>query len=455
MHTFAIVDMNVIIPCHLNKKSGGKRMRKLSTISIAVVMLAVSLPAAAQLSWEQCQQLARDNYPLLQRYDLIRQSTAYTLQNIRRGYLPQLSVSGQASYQSDATHFPDALGQLLAGSGEESPSMRKDQYKIALDLNQVVWDGGNLQAQKRLAGSEEEVQMAQTEVDMYALRNRVNELFFGILLLDEKLKWNGELQKLLQSNCRILESRKAHGTAMTSDINTVRAEYLKARQERTALVSMQKSYRQMLALFVGKDTADVVRLLKPAASLPQTLESHRPELHLFSARMQQIKSRESLLNAGIRPRISLFAQGYYGYPGYDMFESMFSHDLKLNGIAGIRLSWNIGRLYTLKADRRKLDIAREQIETERETFLFNNRLQSAQETEAIRQYEQMMKEDTEIIELRTAVRQASETQLTHGVIGVNDLLQEITRENQARISHATHEVEMLKKIYELKNTINQ
>lgn len=420
---------------------------------LAVMLLSVS--ADAQLTLDECQQMASDNYPLLQKYDLVRQTTEYTIKNIQRGYWPQLSLGGQVSYQSEVTDLPDVLSHLLSESSPNYKGMAKDQYQIALDLNQVIWDGGHIKARRDLAASDAEVQVAQADVEMYAIRSRVNELFFGILLLDEKIRLNETLQTLLLDNCRMLETRKMHGTAMESDVDVMRAEYLEARQDLTALRSMRKSYRQMLAIFIGKDTASVINLQKPAASLPQTFDNRRPELNLYAMQMQQTEAQSRLLNVGLRPKLSLFAQGVYGYPGYDMFDSMFDHDLKLNGIVGIRFSWNIGRLYTFKTDKHKLELTRKQIETAREIFLFNNNLQSVREREAVNQYHQMMEEDSDIIRLRTSVRQAAEAKLQHGVIGVNDLLQEITKENRARIDHSLHEMEMLKNIYELKHTINQ
>lgn len=420
---------------------------------VAVMLLSVS--ADAQLTLDECQQMASDNYPLLQKYDLVRQATEYTIKNIQRGYWPQLSLGGQVSYQSEVTDLPDVLSHLLSESSPNYKGMAKDQYQIALDLNQVIWDGGHIKARRDLAASDAEVQVAQADVEMYAIRSRVNELFFGILLLDEKIRLNETLQTLLLDNCRMLETRKMHGTAMESDVDVMRAEYLEARQDLTALRSMRKSYRQMLAIFIGKDTASVINLQKPAASLPQTFDNRRPELNLYAMQMQQTEAQSRLLNVGLRPKLSLFAQGVYGYPGYDMFDSMFDHDLKLNGIVGIRFSWNIGRLYTFKTDKHKLELTRKQIETAREIFLFNNNLQSVREREAVNQYHQMMEEDSDIIRLRTSVRQAAEAKLQHGVIGVNDLLQEITKENRARIDHSLHEMEMLKNIYELKHTINQ
>ena len=420
---------------------------------LAVMLLSVS--ADAQLTLDECQQMASDNYPLLQKYDLVRQTTEYTIKNIQRGYWPQLSLGGQVSYQSEVTDLPDVFSHLLSESSPNYKGMAKDQYQIALDLNQVIWDGGHIKARRDLAASDAEVQVAQADVEMYAIRSRVNELFFGILLLDEKIRLNETLQTLLLDNCRMLETRKMHGTAMESDVDVMRAEYLEARQDLTALRSMRKSYRQMLAIFIGKDTASVINLQKPAASLPQTFDNRRPELNLYAMQMQQTEAQSRLLNVGLRPKLSLFAQGVYGYPGYDMFDSMFDHDLKLNGIVGIRFSWNIGRLYTFKTDKHKLELTRKQIETTREIFLFNNNLQSVREREAVNQYHQMMEEDSDIIRLRTSVRQAAEAKLQHGVIGVNDLLQEITKENRARIDHSLHEMEMLKNIYELKHTINQ
>lgn len=429
-------------------------MRKFRAIwGLAVMLLSVS--ADAQLTLDECQQMASDNYPLLQKYDLVRQTTEYTIKNIQRGYWPQLSLGGQVSYQSEVTDLPDVLSHLLSESSPNYKGMAKDQYQIALDLNQVIWDGGHIKARRDLAASDAEVQVAQADVEMYAIRSRVNELFFGILLLDEKIRLNETLQTLLLDNCRMLETRKMHGTAMESDVDVMRAEYLEARQDLTALRSMRKSYRQMLAIFIGKDTASVINLQKPAASLPQTFDNRRPELNLYAMQMQQTEAQSRLLNVGLRPKLSLFAQGVYGCPGYDMFDSMFDHDLKLNGIVGIRFSWNIGRLYTFKTDKHKLELTRKQIETAREIFLFNNNLQSVREREAVNQYHQMMEEDSDIIRLRTSVRQAAEAKLQHGVIGVNDLLQEITKENRARIDHSLHEMEMLKNIYELKHTINQ
>ena len=428
----------------------------LSYLTGAAQVTNRQLPVAGdQLTLEECQQLAQENYPLLKRYNLIQQTTEYSLQNINRGYLPQLVFSGQATYQSDVATLPELLTNLLAQNGYAVKGLDKDQYRIALDLNQIIWDGGNLKAQKENVTAQGEIQTKQTDVDMYNIRERINNLYFGILLIEDKIRLNQDLQTLLQSNCDKLESMRQNGTAMQADVNAIRAEYLKTNQQLTELTSMRQSFQQMLTLFIGKQVTANTTLLKPNATLPISLENLRPELQMFDAQLQQTEAQRRLLNSGVRPRLSLFAQGFYGYPGYNMFEDMFNHDFSLNGLVGVRLSWNISKLYTHKNDKRKLVLAQNQIENAREVFLFNNQLQSTQEQEAIERYRKMMSEDDEIIRLRTSVRQAAEAKLKHGVIDVNNLLQEITRENQACTNQSSHEIEMLKHIYELRHTVNQ
>ncbi len=419
-------------------------------------MAAMSFCANAQLTLDECQRMAEENYPLLRQYDLVRQSTEYTVRNINRGYLPQLTLTGQATLQSDVMALPDALTGMLAQQGRTPLGLDKDQYRIAIDLNQTIYDGGNIAAQRRMAQAQGDVELAQTEVSMYEVRDRVNNLYFGILLIEDKLRLNAELQTLLQSNSDKLAHLYNNGVAMESDANMVRAEYLKAKQQGIELESMKEAYVRMLAVFTAKSPEEIHSLQKPVATLPVAdVGVNRPELRLFDAQLQHNDARRKMLDSGLMPRLSFFAQGYYGYPGYDMFNDMFDHDLTLNGIIGVRMSWNISKLYTHKTELRKLDVARSNIETARSTFLFNNSLLSTQEAANINRYRRMMTEDEEIITLRTSIRESAEAKLEHGIIDVTNLMQYITQENQARIDKSSHEIEMLKHIYELKHTLNQ
>lgn len=424
-------------------------MRQITTFFI---LMLLPIPVQAQtVTPDECQQLAQENYPLIKQYDLIRQTTDYTVSNISKGWLPQISAMAQATYQSDVMTLPDPLQKMLGQQGLDAKGLRKDQYRIGIDINQTVYDGGLISGQKNVARLEGEVQTAQIATDLYAIRQRINDLYFGILLLDEKIQLNKDLQTLLQSNLDKLNSMLSNGIAMQSDVNVVRAEKLKAEQQATELASSRKSLMDMLAVFIGKEFTE---LAMPQNVTAQTQGNNRPELHLFNTQIELANAQESLLNARLLPKLSVFAQGYYGYPGYDQFDAMFNRDWKLNGMIGVRLSWNIGALYTRKNDRAKLNTRRGLVKSARETFLFNNHLLEIQQTDGIAKYRQMITDDHEIVALRSDVRQSAESRLEHGIIDTNNLLQEITRENQSRIDLSTHTILMLKESYDLKYTTN-
>ncbi len=421
-------------------------------ITALFILMLLVLPAQGQtVTLDECQQLAEENYPLIKQYDLIRQTTDYTVSNIGKGWLPQISAMAQATYQSDVMTLPDVLQRMLGQQGLQAKGISKDQYRVGVDINQTVYDGGLISGQKDVARLEGEVQSAQTATDLYAVRKRINDLYFGILLLDEKIQLNKDLQTLLQSNLNKLNSMLAHGVAMKSDVNTVKAEKLKAEQQATELASSRKSMTDMLSVFIGREVAN---LGMPQDVVVNTQDNKRPELQLFDSQIKLADAQEKLLNARLLPRLSVFAQGYYGYPGYNQFEAMFNRTWKLNGIVGVRLSWNIGALYTRKNDCAKLSTRRGLVESARETFLFNNRLLEIQQSDGIAKYRQLIVDDKEIVSLRSDVRRAAESKLEHGIIDTNNLLQEITRENQSRIDLSTHTILMLKESYDLKYTTN-
>ena len=417
-----------------------------------IIFLALPMAMMSQtLTLDECQRLAQENYPLIKRYSLIEQTTSYTLQNISKGWLPQLSASAQATLQSDVMSFPNSFKNIMAQTGQELKGLSKSQYRVGIDLNQMVYDGGSISNQRKVAQLQGDVQEAQNEVDLYAIRQRVNDIFFSILLTDERLKVNEDLQTLLEANLSKLNSMLRNGLAMESDVSSMKAEHLKAKQQYTELISTRQSLCHMLSAFIGEEVTNVS---KPLSQPLIPSGNNRPELRLLESQLDLAHAQEKLLDTSLMPKLSVFAQGFYGYPGYNTFEDMFSRKWSLNGMVGARLTWNISQFYTNKGDKAKLQLQRQQTENARETFLFNNKLKQMQQNEAIEKYRQLMKDDESIVVLRKEVRQAAESKLAHGIIDTNALLQEINRENQANIELATHEVEMLQQIENLKLTLN-
>ena len=405
-------------------------------------------------SLDDCQRAAEQNYPLIRQYGLIEKTTELTVANIQKGWLPQVSASAQATYQSDVVAFPDQFKQLYQQMGLDMKGLKKDQYRVGIDVNQTIYDGGVISSQKAIAREQGKVQSAQNEVNLYNVRKRVNEMYFALLLLDDQIRLNNDLQELLLGNEKKLASMVKNGTAAESDLQSVKAERLNVIQQKTSLESQKRMLQTMLSTFCG---IEVKVLQKPALIADGEglmADNRRPELKALDAQIGLLNAQEQALNSALMPKFGVFAQGYYGYPGLNMFEDMMSHDWSLNGIIGARLTWNIGALYTRKNDKAKINSQRSTVDVQRNVFLFNNNLELIQQNENISRYKKLMADDEEIISLRSAVRKAAESKLSHGIIDVNDLVREINQENAAKVQQSMHEIEMLKEIYDKRFTLN-
>lgn len=422
-------------------------------IILSILFAGFSASVFAQMTLETCQELAREHYPEVKQYDLIRLTEQYDLSNAARAWLPQLSLSAQATWQNEVPEFPEALSGMLSRAGVTIPGLKKDQYKVGLELNQTIWDGGKSNADKRLARTEAAEQRAMTDVDLYTLKKRVNELYFGILLLEEKLSQTYRTIALLESNLDKMRSLVTNGTALASDADVVEAELLTARQQATQIEASRTSYRKMLELFIGEPLQK--NLLRPEFEEMATTELTRPELVLFDAKKNRLAAQEALIKSSTRPKFGFFAHGYYGYPSMDYFASMMSNEWRWNLLTGIRMSWNFGAYYTKKNSLNKLRTAQQSIDLQRDVFRFETNLQVSQETEDIARLRKTIANDARIVSLRQSVREAAESKLRNGIIDTNDLLQKITDEAAARSAQSVHEIELLKALYELKHTINQ
>lgn len=421
-------------------------------VVIGLLGVLIGVPSWAQ-TLEACQQLACDHYPEIRQYDLIRQSEQYDLSNAARSWLPQVSFSAQATWQNRVPEFPSALSGMLDQAGVSLRGLDKDQYKVALEVNQTIWDGGQSQADRRVIEATADEHRQATEVDLYAVKGRVNDLYFGILLLEERLGQTDLTIALLQSNLNKVRSLVTNGVAMQTDADAVEAELLSIQQQRVQIEASRESYRRMLELFIGQRLAE--RLERPELVEEISGESARPELAWIDAQQERLAAQELSVKSATRPRFGVFAQGYYGYPGLDYFAGMVSTDWTWNALIGVKMSWNFGAYYTKKNRLSNLRVAQQQLDIQRDVFLFNTDLQVAEEQGNISRLRRALADDDRIVALRRSVREAAESKLRNGVIDTNDLLRKITDEASARSARSLREVELLKAICELKYTINR
>ena len=385
-------------------------------VVIGLLGVLIGVPSWAQ-TLEACQQLACDHYPEIRQYDL---------SNAARSWLPQVSFSAQATWQNRVPEFPSALSGMLDQAGVSLRGLDKDQYKVALEVNQTIWDGGQSQADRRVIEATADEHRQATEEDLYAVKGRVNDLYFGILLLEERLGQTDLTIALLQSNLDKVRSLVTNGVAMQTDADAVEAELLSIQQQRVQIEASRASYRRMLELFIGQRLAE--RLKRPELVGAVSGESARPELAWIDAQQERLAAQELSVKSATRPRFGVFAQGYYGYPGLDYFAGMVSTDWTWNALIGVKMSWNFGAYYTKKNRLSNLRVAKQQLDIQRDVFLFNTDLQVAEEQGNISRLRRALADDDRIVALRRSVREAAESKLRNGVIDTNDLLRKITDE---------------------------
>ncbi len=411
----------------------------------AVIFCGLASPSFGQLTIEACYEKARANYPLVVQYGLIEQAEQYNLANAAKGYLPQATLSGRVTYQSEVTEIPIEI------PGVEIPTLNKDQYNIALEVSQAIWDGGMIRAQKKIASASAQADAQKLGVDLYALNDRVNQLFFGILLIEEQLIQNDVLDRQWQENYDQVAAYIAGGIANRADLDAIRVNQLSTRQRRTELSASLNAYRTMLGALIGEPIPAGSGLVKPTA-LPLRADyvNQRPELDWISAQTDLLENRKQMVNAQNRPQFGAFIQGAYGNPGLNMLKNDFSPYY----IAGVRLSWKFGGLYTKKNDLRLIDNSQKSLAAQRETFLFNTGLQIDQQTEEIEKLEKLQQDDAEIIRLRENIRRAAEAKVANGTMSVVELTREVLSEDLARQNRVLHEIQWLQAIYNLKYTTN-
>lgn len=415
--------------------------------------------ASRQYTLDSCYVLARDNYPMMKQYGIIQKLGELSVRDALSSYIPQITLGGEAAYYSDVVAFPEKIEALFSQfAGMDFEGLRNDQYKVLLDINQNLWDGGYSGAKKAAAIAEAEVSAMKTATELYGLKSRVTEVYFGILATGAMIEQNDVAAGILKDNRNMLQACVENGVAMESDLDAIDAEILANEQNRIRLVGSRDTYIRLMSLITGRPMDTDTEFLVPEEALYRQEygenEVKRYELALFDAQEASVAARRKMVNSSVMPSFSLFAQGYYGYPGMNMFDDMLNYRWGFNGVVGIRFRWNISGFFTKKNHLGQLDQSLRTIELQRETFLFNNRLEQAGKSAEIEQMRSIMEQDERIIGLRRSVREASEARLANGTITANDLVRDIAAETKARLDRSLHELEYLQKIYEMKYIVN-
>ena len=411
---------------------------------LSLIALACAAEGMAQVTLEQCKAWARDNYPVIKQYDLVRQGRRLTVENAAKAWLPHVGVSGTASYQSDVTTIPVDI------PGVDIPTIGKDQYDVNLTISQQVYDGGAAASAKRTAEAQGDVGLEQVSVAMYDVGRRVDGLFFGVLVLDEQIAQVRILKDDLRLTLASVEAMVKGGVANQADVDAVMVEQVKAHQRETSMLTQRATYLKMLSTFTGKDISEGDSLVKPAPPVVRNGANSRPEQALYAAQDRLLDTRLKSLDVGLRPRVGLFARGGYGNPGLNMLKDDFDAYYKV----GVTLSWNFGSLYTRANDRRKIEAERLTVQSERDAFLFDIRLQTELKSGAVGSLRKQIEQDDEIIKLRKRIREKAELRVANGTETVNEMLRDINAVSDAQLVKRLHEIQLLQEMYEIKHLNN-
>ena len=401
------------------------------------------LNAQETLTLEQCYQWSRENYPLIKKQELIKKSEQYTTENALKGWLPQINIVGQATYQNEVTELPIKLPNISVDP------LSKDQYKVYADISQTIYDGGNIKNQKKLALAQSEIQNQQLTVDLDKLKERINQIYFGILQTDKQLAQLQLTKSDINEGIKKAEAQLKNGVIFRSNLDVLKAELVKIEQREIELKSVKQSFSQMLSYFIKRNLDENTQLQTPEKVLI-TETNNRSELKLFDAQKSLIETQKKLINTKNTPKLGAFFQGGYGKPGFNMLKNEFDTFY----IAGVRLNIPITGFYTKKNDLQLLDNQSQDVEIQRENFLFNQNFTEILQINDLDKIQNLIDKDDELITLRKSIKKASLAQLENGVITTNDYLREVNAEEQAVLTKISHEIQYLLTQYNRKANLN-
>ncbi len=398
----------------------------------------ISRPLTGQIRLDECQVKARNNYPLIKQFELIEKSKEYTISNANKAYLPQLDITIIGGVVEGFPSF---------GPPEESSSTDFNMISV-IQLNQVIWDGGITKAKKGITEASSEVEKAELEISLFSLEDRVNNLFFGILLIEEQLQQLDILKSTLMRNMKRVEIAVENGTAYTSDIDELRVELIKTDQKKEELISNRSAYMNVLEAMIGERIDGSTTFTRPESeNTLLTMDNNRPELRMFQNQEYLIEARGKIDKSMLYPKFGLLGFGTFIRPGVDFGASKLENIF----IGGLSVNWSLGALYKNGNNKKLTGINLEKVKVQRETFLFNNNLDLTQTRVELEKYQKLIEQDTEIVSLKSSIKDAYEIKYENGISTLSELLDRTNEESVAKQNLVVHEIQYLMKAYQYKN----
>ena len=402
---------------------------------ITVTFLSSVAPSAqTMLTVAECRSLALQNSPLQQKKSIAASVSALQIENLKSNNLPRIAVAGQATYQSDVVTFPFSgpTGPLL-----EIP---KDQYKLALDVAERIYDGGSDRILRQQRTLDAELSAAQVDVETFQLREVVTDLFFRTLLVQEAVSILKSSLEDLERRQKQAEAAVAEGIALRTTVDQVKVQILKTTQQIEALETDRLALLDILSKWVGTDVRNknLSADLQAPAALPAVDVAARPETRLFELQNRQLSIGKDALALRKQPKVELFAQGGVGRPNpFNFFET----DFDLFTIVGLRASWTPIDWGNARRDSKVFDLQMKNVETQQLAFQQRFEAGYLKDQRDHGKWLAQLKQDDAIIALQEDIVQRADAQVKNGVMTGTDYLTQLNLLTQARLTRKTHEVQ--------------
>ncbi|WP_142786118.1 TolC family protein [Changchengzhania lutea] len=399
---------------------------------IIILIILTTLPSVAQqsITLEECYSLVAKNYPLAKQSQLFEAQNKLDTDVISNAKLPQFNLDAQATYQSDVIEIP------IPNSNIES--LNKDQYRATLSVNQLIYNGGATDATLNVKTAEIRTKQKQVDVNLYQLKQKINQLYFSILLSQETNVLLEAKQAQLQAKLGEVQSGITYGVILPSSDKVLEAELLKLNQQFREVKSNKASLIATLSSIIGQSLDDSTIFRNPLVETPLKTELNRPELELFQLKRDEIESNEALIAKQNSPKLLGFATGGYGNPGLNMLDNSFQTFYTV----GIKLNWNVFDWNSNKKQRESLAINKDIVDTETETFKLNTNIELNQQQKEIYKIEGFIESDLEIINLRKDVLKSADSQLKNGVITASAYITELTNLYEDENTLVKHNIQL-------------
>jgi outer membrane protein TolC len=405
-------------------------------LTIFLMMISSGF-AIAQLSIESCQEKAKANYPMIKQYDLISKSSEYNISNANKAYLPQISVTGIGAYI-----FKGLPSVSLPGAAPQEEN--KTQLIGIGQINQALWDGGATRTQKEIIKAGAEVEKSSIDVAFHSIRERVNQLYFGVLVIDAQTNQLNVLRANIDRNLKAISLSKNNGLAYQTDIDELNAESMNLDQRMIEFNYTRKGYVEMLSYLIGQSLADTTRFTKPVVLDSITSSSvNRPELMLYANQRKLVTAQSSMNRVYNMPKIGVLGAAVLITPG----TSFGTATLSSLALGGVSLSWNTSGLYKTSNNKQLDKLSLDKISSQEKTFLFNTNIQLKQVANDIEKQRAILAKDREITQLKSKIRTGYQLKYDNGVNSMNELIQAMNKENEARSQEALHQVQLLMTLY--------